>query len=315
MDEGQQDDHNDVPSDEGPSAPAKQRVMFIPENSSMSRHRWWIQQSIREAKEKRMLSLFGSMDIDDPIDTYIDDPESKWGGRKRKDAEAFKIVPADFLAKARRQPPTDPEPTASGFSSWIYSLYSSAIGKDDDRERGKEVEREVLDRRRAVYQCVDNAYLRRVVSNWALIHNGVEQPENRPIEYRTVDHLRVGGTPLRVSPDLMYQNRSFLKVLIVEIKLTKMFVPTNLWPNVWGQLWCYSQIDVARQADSVCVIGEVWCDDWTRGHRVKGGYQSGECHISLRASVKRNPRLPNYDRFFRELFEIYSGSQVPNIGG
>lgn len=257
-----------------------------------------------------MLSLFSSIEILDPIETYIDDPDPSTriilGARKKREPESFNLVPTEFLARARQRPPIDPQPTASGFSSWIYSLYGSAIGKDEDRERGKEVEQEVLNRRRAIYQSVDNQYLRKVVSNWALIHNGIEQPEDQPIDYMTIEHLPVGGVPLRVSPDLMYQNRSLSKILIVEIKHTKMFVPTNLWPNVWAQLWCYSQIDVARQADSVCVVGEVWCDEWQP--RARG--EPRECHITLRASVKRDPRLSNYDRFFRELFEIYSGRHV-----
>lgn len=117
-----------------------------------------------------------------------------------------------------------------------YSLYSSAIGKDEDRERANEVERAVLDRRRAIHMGVDNAYLRKAASNGALIHNGIEQPDGQPVDYMTVDHLRVGGMPLRVSPDPMYQNQSLSKVRIVEIKHIKMFVPTNLWPNVWAQL-------------------------------------------------------------------------------
>lgn len=64
---------------------------------------------------------------------------------------------------------------------------------------------------------------------------------------------------------------------------------------------------MVRQADDVCVIGEVWCDEFVR----VGRGQPRECHVTLRASVKRNPRLRSYDRFFRELFEIYSGSLVP----
>lgn len=305
--------HDETATGLSPTRPEKHSVRFIPERSSLSRNGWQVRQWISEANDRRMLSLFATLAVKDPIKTYIDDPERESGGRRREKAQAFKLVPAEFLAKARRRPPIDPEPTASGFSSWIYSLYSNAVGDDQDRERGKEAEKEALERRRAIYQGIDNAYLRKVVSNWALIHNGIEQPEDRPIEYLSVEHLRVGGAPLRVSPDLMYHNRALSKVLIVEIKHTKMFVPTNLWPNVWAQLWCYSQMDVARQAGSVCVVGEVWCDRWTRGRHVKGGFQPGECHISLRASVKRDPRLPGYDRFFRELFEIYSGSTVTDI--
>ena len=251
-----------------------------------------------------MLSLFSSLEIEDPINEGR--PGFTFGRREERKPRTFSLVPAEFLAKARRRPPINPQPTASGFSSWIYSLYGSATGKEEDRARGKEVEQHVLDRRRAIYQCVDNQYLRRIISNWALIHNGIEQPEDRPIDYLTVDHLRVGGEPLRVSPDLMYHNRLLSKVLIVEIKHSNMLVPTNLWPNVWAQLWCYSQVDIARKAHSVCVVGEVWCDEW---RRVARG-EPNECDITLRASVKRDPRMPSYDRFFRELFEVYSGLRV-----
>ena len=300
-------------SDQDVSVPEKQHVTFVPDEYWNSTGGRLSRRTNIASTEARMLSLFSEIDIQDPITSYVEADDGSFI-RQKREPEPFNLVPAKFLAKAGRLPPINPEPTASGLSSWIYSLYSSAIGKDEDRERGKEVEQEVLDRRRATFQCIDNKYLRKVVSNWALIHNGIEQPGDRPVDYLTIDHLRVGGMPLRVSPDLMYENLTLSKVLIVEIKHTKMFVPTNLWPNVWAQLWCYSQLDVARRADSVCVIGEVWCDEWTRGYRVKGGREPGKCHIKLRASVKRDPRAPGYDRFFRQLFEIYSGSPVPVIG-
>jgi len=315
MDEGDDEERQFEAADDAEAlAREKQRITFVPDEYWNSKGGRRSRRTNTGSTEARMLSLFSEIDIHDPITSYVSTGEGSFDHRKRE-PEPFNLVPSEFLAKARRLRPIKPEPTASSFSSWIYSLYSQAIGKEEERERGKEVEQEVLDRRRAAFQCIDNKYLRKVVSNWALIRNGIEQPEDRPIDYLTIDHLRVGGVPLRVSPDLMYQNRALSKVLIVEIKHTKMFVPTNLWPNVWAQLWCYSQIEVARQADSVGVIGEVWCDEWTRGYRVKGGREPGKCHIMLRASVRRDPRAISYDRFFRQLFEIYSGSPVPVIEG
>lgn len=76
--------------------------------------------------------------------------------------------------------------------------------------------------------------------------------------------------------------------------------------NVWGQLWCYSQLDLAIEAQTVSVVGEVWGDSWTPpsyGHNSRR--VNGTRLISLRASVQRNPRETAYDRFFRELFSIY----------
>ena len=63
---------------------------------------------------------------------------------RKRQPEPFNLVPSVFLAEARRLPPMKLEPTASRFSSWTYSLYSHAIGKEEDRERGKEVEQDVL---------------------------------------------------------------------------------------------------------------------------------------------------------------------------
>ena len=257
MDEGnEEEDQFEAADDAEALAPEKQRITFVSDEYWNTKGGRRSRRTNTESTEARMMSLFSEIDILDPITSYVSTGERPFNYRKRE-PEPFNVVSSDFLAKARRLPPIRPEPTASGFSSWIYSLYGHAIGKDEDRERGKEVEQELLDRRRATFQCIDNKYLRKVVSNWALIHNGIEPPKDRPLDYLTIDHLRVGGVPLRVSPDLMYQNRALSKVLIVEIKHTKMFVPTNLWPNVLAQLWCYSQIEVARQAESVCVIGVV----------------------------------------------------------
>lgn len=137
MDEEQPGDQVEQARDENPACSSGQRVSFVPENTSWWRSRRWIS----DANERRMLSLFSSLEVKDLIATYIDDPDDDgeigFRRQKQREAEAFNIVPADFLAKARRRPPVDPQPTASSFSSWIYSLYSSAVGKDEDRERGK----------------------------------------------------------------------------------------------------------------------------------------------------------------------------------
>jgi hypothetical protein len=121
--------------------------------------------------------------------------------------------------------------------------------------------------------------------------------------YLTVDDLKVAGEALRVLPDLVYRNQRTGEIIIVEIKHSRMTIPSNLWPNIWGQLWCYAQLGQVRKAPRVTVIGEVWGDAWTRGNRKI----SGSHLVCLRASVRRNPRVPAYDRFFRELFDIYRG--------
>lgn len=118
--------------------------------------------------------------------------------------------------------------------------------------------------------------------------------------YFSVGDLMVSGEPLRILPDLIYENRHTGEMLIVEIKHSHMEIPNNLWPNIWGQLRCYAQLEQARRAEKVTVVGEIWGDAWTRG-------RDQMRLVCLRASVRRDPRSPPYDRFFRALFDIYRG--------
>lgn len=226
----------------------------------------------------------------------------------------FKMVPSEFLRRAQRLPPIEPIATASAFSQWVYSLYGNAYGDDEDRERGKEIEGEIFNRRRYAASSVSNAYLRSVNSDWRLVHNGLhmDQRHGRNDKSHTkhfdIPHLMVRGWPLRASPDLIYLNRRTSAIVIVEIKHSRLFIPANLWPNVWAQLWCYSKIGLALSASKVTVIGEVWGQWWTRGRRGKGWYDPGKQIVCLRASVRRDPRAPAFDRFFRNLFDIYRGA-------
>lgn len=255
----------------------------------------------QKAAEDRLLTLFGSETVADPIKRWVTSDEP-FAIPKLVAQAPFKLVPSDFLAQARRKAPQKPQATASGFAAWIYSLYSSAYGDSEDRKRGKKIEQEVLRRRRRAALCNDNEFLHGIASNWKLAYNGIQEQLDRPPDYLEAGRLHVGGVALRVSPDLVYHNAELSKVVIVEIKYSQMDIPTNLWPNIWGQLWCYSQIDLALDAQTVSVVGEVWGDEWTGRNRKR------QRLVCLRASVQRNPYEPAYDRFFRELFNIYSGS-------
>ena len=92
----------------------------------------------------------------------------------------------------------------------------------------------------------------------------------------------------------------------MEIKNSKMEIPSNLWPNIGGQLWCYAQIPLVREASRVTVVGEVWGEEWLHGSkRERATYP----HLFMRASVRRDPRVPAFDRFFQALFTIYAGGR------
>lgn len=276
---------------DGWSYPPKKQVHFWP--SSDNKH----------AIRARAAVLFGSDLVEDPLTRRRFGSDSEGGARP-----AFQIVPSAFLKKARAMQPVAPQPTASAFSQWVYSLYGRADGTEEEVAEGKAAEQDIWERRRGAAGCNDDGSLRNAGWNWSLIHNGLDLRDRDRSNHFLIPELRVNGEPLRASPDLMYVNGDRSQVLIVEIKFSRQVLPRNLWPNVWAQLWCYAQLDIARRAPKVTVVGEVWGESWTRGYKIRGGYEPGKALVCLRALVKRDPRADAYDRFFRKLFQIYAGS-------
>lgn len=237
-------------------------------------------------------------------ETLCFDPVSKGKydgfGKGNSLAPPFRLVPSEFLRPARARRPSSPEPTASKFAQWLYSLYSNNYGSQQDQERGEAAEEYILAARRKAYSSVDNRWIKGKFSDWKLMHNGMHNTREGLPNYFSVGDLMVSGEPLRILPDLIYENRHTGEMLIVEIKHSHMEIPNNLWPNIWGQLRCYAQLEQARRAEKVTVVGEIWGDAWTRG-------RDQMRLVCLRASVRRDPRSPPYDRFFRALFDIYRG--------
>lgn len=283
---------------DGWSYPSKKEVRFWPDARSNEK-----------AALSRAAVLFGEAPVSDPLK-----PSGRGFFAKPIPAawDRFDFVPSEFLSRAESLAPAKPQPTASGFLQWVYSLYAHAHGTDEDREQGKDAEGEILalrmaERRRAASCSTDNAFLRSAQSPWQLMHNGLHIDRDRRPDYFQLPQLRVGGEPLRVSPDLLYVNRREGKVAIVEIKYSQLPIPKTLWPNIWAQLWCYSHIDAAASANDVTVIGEIWGEQWSKGYGQGSKRVDGQKLICLRSSVRRDPRLPAYDRFFRRLFQTYSG--------
>lgn len=273
--------------------------------------------SFKQAADRRAAVLFKGEKVADnvyrpPKEEEETDEEPLYGKKKLTSPEPgapFDLKPSAFLNKARQFAPVESLPTASGLAAWVYSLYSSAKGDDEHKERGKRLEQEVFDRRLLAAGCTDNVYLKEAGSPWRLLHNGLHIRNNHDITYYQVPSLLIAGKPMRVSPDLVYRNRETREIFIVEIKNTWMNVPSNLWPNIWAQLWVYAQIPEVLEAPKVTIVGEVWGERFSLKERL----------VSMRACVKRDPRKPQFDRFFRELFEIYAkGSlspQLPYRGG
>lgn len=217
-------------------------------------------------------------------------------------ANRFHISGAALLKLARSKPPKFREPTVSAFTEWIYSLYTIAPSKID-LERGRLAETDIQLRRFESRRRIDS--LSNVpVSEWALVHNGMRPLTRSKVlltpraqSYFEIPSLRVGSQPLRASPDLLYRHRETHDAVLVEIKFSNKVIPSNLWPNVWAQLWAYSQIPQLRDSPTIRAAGEVW----------------GEVNdirmyppVCLRRVVVHNPRSTQFDSFFRQLFDIYS---------
>lgn len=273
---------NDILDGEGSrlidwSYPSPYRITFTPgknvDNSGPSK--------------KRTQAIFQHVVLEDPL--------------RKSSRGSFNLDPISFLRKAQRLRPVCPLPTVSGFSQWVYSLYASDTGDEEDRERGKDTEKAIWELNQAA-NTFSPEYARNEAPLWKLVHNGLHTRENSDLTYFEIGSLSVGGAPLRASPDLIFFNREESETIIVEIKSSFMDIPENLWPNLWAQLWCYSKIEPVEQSSKVTVVGEVWAHK-TRVLRKLGELTS----IHLRASVRRDPRKPSFDRFFGQLFNIYRG--------
>lgn len=295
---------------EGEKTPA----LILPENSLDLAYGG---QRSEHMADQRMRALFDDIEVNDRYETsrrvYRESTSVKgmvWERYRPSTSGPFEIQPSNFLSKARELRPEYPEATASGFASWVYSLYGRPGNDEDALKRGIEAEKlifELLGSRdhvgsREVWTLANGKALQRRGDGWKLVHQGIHLNSDT-VPFFELEGLQVRGQPLRASPDLVFRNQITGQVLVVEIKLSRQSLPSNLWPNIWAQLWCYSQIPIAKNAPQVTVTGEVWGENTWRGSR-----RHAAAHLLyLRAVVRRDPRAPSYDLFFRQLFEIYCG--------
>lgn len=213
----------------------------------------------------------------------------------------FPIPPHELLSLAKqRRPSTTPNPTVSAFADWVYSLYVSYPGASVLRA-GRNAEEAIFLARSEL--VADKGFTHFQPPGWGLVYNGLELAQTiRPKPY-TIHSLRVAGTPLSASPDLVFRSPDSAQLIIVEIKFSSKRVPANLWPNVWAQLWAYSKIPEYSGVPRLLVVGEVW--GFNDGY---AAVHSLELPVYLRKSVSRNPRASAYDKFFDSLFQLYGGT-------
>jgi hypothetical protein len=239
-----------------------------------------------EWEMRRLRAIEGEFEIVDPWRRTSDDP--------------FHLTAKQLLARAQAAPPAVPGTAVTDFTAWIYSLYV----KDEDPRRmreGKEIEAAVFDFRRVLLRS------RRFHSlgdpKWMLLHRGLGiDVQHRDHMVFDVPRLTVSGRPLRACPDLVFRHEETGEILLIEVKFSSRVIPSNLWPNVWAQLWAYSLVEEFVRAPRITAVGEVWGDNSGSWHRF--GLTSPIC---LRRAMVRDPRAVAFTRFFRTMFETYGG--------
>ena len=215
----------------------------------------------------------------------------------------FEIRPSLFLQWAQKKAPTRPEFTVSAFADWVYSLYCTEVKDPMALEFGLKIERSIFQERSLLIK--EQSFAEINPSDWELIHNGLgyATAEGNPLSsFYEIADLSIEGSPIRGSPDLIYKNRHNGSAVIVEIKFTRKSIPSNLWPNVWAQLWAYSKIPILKNCPSLTVVGEVWGNKTGRNC-----IQTLAFDLYLRRSVIRDPRQRSFEKFFSTLFGIYKG--------
>ena len=215
----------------------------------------------------------------------------------------FEIRPSMFLRWAQKKTPKKPEPTVSAFADWVYSLYCTSVKDPVALEFGLKIERSIFQERSNLIR--ERSFAEIYTSDWELIQNGLgySSIEGNPLFHvYDIPDLLIEGSPVRGSPDLIYRNRRDGRAVIVEIKFTRKPLPSNLWPNVWAQLWAYSKIPTLKGCPSLTVVGEVWGDNTGRSC-----IETLWFDLYLRRSVIRDPRLISFEKFFNTLFRIYRG--------
>lgn len=184
----------------------------------------------------------------------------------------------DLLRLARQLPRTKPVGNrVTDFTSWIYSLYTPPP-THNQLQVGKNIEREIAK------SMIDAP----ASENWELIF---EDPLDGSASVYEISSLKIHEQPLIGIPDLVFREKRSGKILILERKVSNADIPSDGWPNLKAQLWCYGQIDAFINAPSVLLVGEVW------GFGRKG--------INVRHTYNWTLDDPEFRQTNAQLFDLY----------
>jgi hypothetical protein len=185
----------------------------------------------------------------------------------------------ELLALAASKRPTDPIPTVSSFSGWVFNLYMQSDARA--MLRGKQHEFEIEREGR-------NKQPSPVSSEYELLD---ADPLDGSSPALRMSSLTLNGKPLFGIPDIVFRRKSTGEIVIVERKVTSAH--PREWPNLKVQLWCYSRIDKWKNTPIIRMIGSI--------HHPR---------YELKHSTPVGPWLRGEQPFedeCRQLFEIFGG--------
>jgi hypothetical protein len=190
---------------------------------------------------------------EESVNSWKDELDRVEANRKRWNAflndEASMSAPYKYkhptiMGLARKLPPEKIGATVTSFTNWIYRLY---IEKPDIEKLSlrRSLEREIIANRVPVPEH----------SKWKLDYNGTDGADDNILP---ISSLTVNGQGIRGKPDLVFREKNTGRVLIVEIKISDAYVPSDGWPNLRAQLWAYSKLDLLREAPEIILVGDIW---------------------------------------------------------
>lgn len=159
-----------------------------------------------------------------------------------------------LLARARNYYGRRGGNRVTDFSGWVFKLcFQKSYQNRHALDAGKQLERKLLsaDRARSKVQLPVPKVQGK---GWRLLFR---DPLTR-VDPFPISKLGINGCPLFGIPDIVYENTKTGEVLIVEIKASDRDIPTDGWPNLRAQLWCYGQIDRWVDAPKVTLVSQVW---------------------------------------------------------
>jgi len=171
---------------------------------------------------------------------------------------------ADFstvVSKVRTHRPSDPRPTATGLSGWVFYLDKGRRETDGEAKRlGKKAE-PFIGHRSGVLATLPRG-VQTTANDWELIFR---DPIYGNRKIFTASVFRINGENLRCVPDVVLRHKPSGTILVLENKVTKyaIYVPAEGWPNLVTQLWCYAWIDDWLDAPEVILAGSIY--RWENG--------------------------------------------------